>query len=246
MSKAINVCLIAGGRYHDIDFARLELLKLLADHEQMRVTVLGDYGDAAVIAAADMLITYTCDIVPDAAGLAALKQFLGRGRRWFALHGTNSILNFLADGRVDCPDAAPEFMEMLGSQFQAHPPVTRFKVKVADRHHPLTQGLRDFVVEDEQYLCTCHPGNHTLLTTRFAGPTPEFVRSEWAEADHPVLYTRASHGGEILYLTLGHCRGRYDLRPLADFYPFVERCAWQHPVFHELLRRGIVWGMGES
>ncbi|MFV3130436.1 ThuA domain-containing protein [Niveispirillum sp. KHB5.9] len=244
MSKPIDVCLIAGGKYHDIDFARLELLKLLGEHERLRVRVLNDFGDAASIRDADLLITYTCDIVPDAAGLAALRHFLGRGRRWFALHGTNSILNFLADGKVDCPDCAPDFMEMLGSQFQAHPPIGRFKVKVADKTHELTRDLRDFVVEDEQYLCDFRPGNHALLTTRFAGATPEFIRDDWPDGEHMVMYTRASHGGEVLYLTLGHCRGRYDLRPLADFYPYVERCAWQHPVYHELLRRGIRWGMG--
>lgn len=244
MSTRFDICLIAGGKYHDIDFARLELLKLLAEHETARVTILNDYSDADAIRRADMLITYTCDIVPDDKGLAALRDFLGKGRRWFALHGTNSILNFLADGKVDCPDCAPGFMEMLGSQFQAHPPIGRFKVKVADKDHALTRGLRDFFVEDEQYLCTFHPGNHPLLTTRFAGQTPEFSHSDWPDAEHLVMYTRPSHGGEVLYLTLGHCRGRFDLRPLADFYPFVERGAWAHPVYYELLRRGIRWGVG--
>ncbi|MFY8092821.1 MAG: ThuA domain-containing protein [Niveispirillum sp.] len=243
MSRRIDVCLIAGGKYHDIDFARLELLRLLAEHEAVRVTVLHDYRDGAAIRAADMLITYTCDIVPDADGVAALLDFLGQGRRWFALHGTNSILNFLEDGKVDCPDGAPDFMEMLGSQFQAHPPIGRFKVKVADKDHDLTRGLRDFFVEDEQYLCRFYPGNHALLTTCFAGATPEFVRDDWPEQEHLVMYTRPSHGGQVLYLTLGHCRGRFDLRPLADFYPFVERGAWSHPIYYELLRRGIRWGL---
>ena len=43
MAERINACLVAGGRYHDIDFARLEVLKLLAEHEHVRVTVLPDY-----------------------------------------------------------------------------------------------------------------------------------------------------------------------------------------------------------
>ena len=42
----IEVTLVAGGMYHDIDFARLELLKLLAEHDRFRVRVQPDYEDA--------------------------------------------------------------------------------------------------------------------------------------------------------------------------------------------------------
>ena len=31
----IDVTLVAGGMYHDIDFARLELLKLLGEHDEV-------------------------------------------------------------------------------------------------------------------------------------------------------------------------------------------------------------------
>jgi uncharacterized protein len=39
----IDVTLVAGGKYHDIDFARLQLLNLIAEHEEMRVRVQPDY-----------------------------------------------------------------------------------------------------------------------------------------------------------------------------------------------------------
>jgi len=45
----------------------------------------------------------------------------------------------------------------------------------------------------------------------------------------------------VLYLTLGHCRGHYDMQPLIDWYPHRERGAWELPVYYELLRRGIAW-----
>ena len=47
--------------------------------------------------------------------------------------------------------------------------------------------------------------------------------------------------GAVLYLTLGHCRGHYDLQPLAEWWPTVDRCAWDLPVFYTLLRRGLAW-----
>ena len=49
-------------------------------------------------------------------------------------------------------------------------------------------------------------------------------------------------GTEVLYLTLGHCRGHYDMQPLLAYWPEKQRCAWEHPAFHDLLRRGIAWG----
>ena len=37
--SVVQAYLVAGGKYHDIDFARLELLKLLAEFEEVRVRV---------------------------------------------------------------------------------------------------------------------------------------------------------------------------------------------------------------
>ena len=246
MAGVVDACLIAGGRYHDIDYVRLELLRHLAEHERVRTRVAEDYARIDAIDAAQMLVTYTCDVVPDDAQIAALQRFLARGGRWLALHGTNSVLRFRDDNRVECPPLPPAFVEMLGSQFMAHPPPGRYKVHVADgaaADHPLIAGIEAFSVEDEHYLQDTLPGNEPLLATRFAGVTSLFVRDAWPDAEHSVMYLRRVGGGEVLYLTLGHARGRYDLRPIADRYPFVERGAWVLPMFHELLRRSIAWAL---
>ena len=169
MSTAIDVYLVAGGRYHDIDFARRELLSLLAEHERIRVRVGADYSDVDAIAAADVLITYACDVVPVGGEIEGPRKLLARGRRWLALHGTNSRIEFLPDNRVRCPPLDPELYEMLGSQFMAHPPIGRYKVKQAKTSDPLVAGIGDFHVEDEHYLQDTLPGNEPLLVTRFAG-----------------------------------------------------------------------------
>lgn len=236
-----EVRLIAGGKYHDIDFARLELLKLLAEDERNRVSVYNDYEGGRNLAPATVLITYTCDVMPDAAALESIRQWLHGGGRWFALHGTNSILEFTSDGRVAAPDRAPELMRMLGSRFLAHPPIERYKVEIADRGHPLTLGMSDFQTLDEQYLSHTAPDLHVLLDTRFAGQTPSFVATEWPDARHPVMYINRVGRGEVLYLTLGHCRGHFDMQPLVAYWPSVQRCSWELPEYYELLRRGIAW-----
>jgi type 1 glutamine amidotransferase len=244
LAPRINVYLVCGGKYHDMDYARLELLKLLAEHESIRVKVAADYADSAAIAAADFLLTYTCDVIPPREQQLALEQLLAAGKRWFALHGTNSILKWSKEKKAwDAPRLAPEFMQMLGSQFIAHPPIAPYRVEVSDASHPLVAGIEPFDADDELYLCEQHGQPHALLHTRFSGDAPGFVESSWRAGDRQlVMYLQRHAAGEILYCTLGHCRGRYDMQPLMAEYPTVERGSWKLPVFHEILRRGIRWG----
>jgi hypothetical protein len=242
----VNGYLICGGLYHDMDYARLELLKLLAEHAHIRVRVAQDYRDAGAIAASDFLITYTCDVIPEPAGQSALREFLSAGRRWLALHGTNSVLRFIKGRGWDAPRTEPQFMAMLGSQFIAHPPIKPYRVEVSDASHPLVAGIEPFEVDDELYLCAYHGEHQALLHTHYRGTAPGFVEQSWPRAGETgdrqlVLYLHPHAGGEVLYCTLGHCRGRYDMRPMMAEYPTVERGSWKLPVYHELLRRGIRW-----
>ena len=240
--------LVAAGKYHDIDFARVELLKILQEDERIRVTVAADYSDIETIKASDVLMTYTCDVTPTDDEIKGLHEFLSGGGKWFALHGTNSILRFLDNGKVDSPNLAPKFMEMLGSQFIAHPPIMPYRVEVSQgaHDHPLVQGIEPFEVDDELY-CSHYFGENTpFLETRWTGKCEGFVEEDWTENDrHLVMYSHRHGDGEVLYNTLGHCRGKYDMVPMIDEYPTIERGAWSQPVYYELLRRGIKYCLGE-
>ena len=241
MSDPILGHLVCGGRWHDMDFARLELLKLLGENPDLRVRVSEDFRDSEAIAEADFLVTYTCDLRISEAEQLALAAFVQSGKRWFALHGTNSVMEFLADG-VACPRTHNVLMETLGSHFLAHPPIAPYRVEIVDPLHPLVSGIEPFEVSDELYLCEYHGEIESLLATRFTGQVPGFIEKDWPE-DEPrqVMYLHPVGEGEVLYLTLGHCRGRYDMRPVMDEYPVVERGSWEQPVFYELLRRGLRW-----
>ncbi len=242
MSGRIDVLLVVGGPWHDMDFARLELLTFLGEHDRLRVTVRDAY-QASDIRNARMIVSYTCNIVADDPALDALDAFFEAGGRWFALHGTNSRIVLETERSVLCPPLPGRLLDILGSQFAAHPAPDGFKVTPCDSDHPLVAGIEPFRVTDEQYLQRHLPGNQVLLTTRFEGATPLFETTEWPAADHQVMYVRDVRAGAVLYLTLGHARGRYDMQPLMDDYPFVERGSWPHPVFRELVRRGISWAM---
>ena len=228
-----------------MDFARVEVLRLLGEHADVRTRVAEDFRDVDAMAGADFLVTYTCDLRLTRAEEDALAEFVASGKRWFALHGTNSVFSFMDDGRVASPRMNATLMKTLGSQFIAHPPIAPFSVTNCRPDHPLVKGIDTFEVEDELYLCEYHGEIEPLLATRFTGDADGFEERDWP-ADEPrvVEYLHPVGKGEVLYLTLGHCRGPYDMRPLMDIYPRVERGAWETDVYYELLRRGLRWAKG--
>lgn len=242
----IDAHFVAAGDYHDIDYARLEVLKLLAEHPQIRTTVACDYGDLDRLADCSFLVSYTCNLMPTVGEAAAIRAWLEAGGKWLALHGTNSILVFTESGLVDAPANRPDVMEMLGTQFKAHPPIGPFQVEVVDHDHELTRGIADFEVVDELYLSHTISEIDTLMQTSFTGEAAGFVDGIWDEKVVPILYTRDIGQGRIVYNTLGHCRGHYDLPGMVDFYPHPERCAWNYEVYYDLLRRGIAWAMRQE
>jgi len=245
VTQPLRAVLVCGGRFHDFDYARLELLKHLGADPRVRTRVLDDWSRTDAWSGADFLVTYTCDLRPTDAQADALARFVEEGGRWFALHGTNSILEF--EGfQVNCPRLAPRFMQVLGSQFLAHPPIAPYRVTVSAPAHPLVKGIEPFETSDELYVSEFHAPVKTLLETRFGGETPGFEPLEWPDESRPVLYLRELGKGAVLYLTLGHCRGHWDMRPLIDHYPRVERGSWELPVYHELLRRGLAWAKREA
>ena len=245
-NNKIDVYLVCNAKYHDTNFSRLELLKLLAEHEDVWVKVGDSYSDTDSIKASALLVTYTSDLCPSETEQTAIREFLENGGRWLALHGTNALVE-IANGKADTPNKAPHFMESLGSRFVAHPAVQTFDVRVTEVDHPVTAGIENFEIEDEPYYCEFFGDNQVLLEASYNAPSVGYARSDFGldRESQPQMYLHPVGKGEVLYLMLGHCTGKYDMQPLMDVAPVV-RCAWNYPVFYELLRRSIRWGIGES
>lgn len=242
--------LVAGGRYHDIDFARTELLGLLAEHPHVRVTVAPDFEDGPGIAGSAFLVSYTCDVRPSEEAQATVRSWLEGGGRWLALHGTNAALDLPRPDGVESPRCFPLWAETLGSQFVAHPPIQPYPVEVAAPDHWLVSGIEPFETDDELYLMEHHDREALvpLLHTHWRGEAKGFTEADWTDGpdEHLVEYLRPLGDGGVLYNTLGHCRGHWDMAPLMAYYPKVERCSWEKPQYYELLRRGIRWALGHD
>jgi hypothetical protein len=73
----------------------------------------------------------------------AVRQFVESGGSALFLHNVTHV------GLTD-----PDFRDVLGAAYAGHPPIRTFKVKVKNPNHPITKGVHDFVVTDEQHYMT--------------------------------------------------------------------------------------------
>lgn len=70
----------------------------------------------------------------------AVRQFVESGGAALFLHNVTHV------GLTD-----PDFRHVLGAAYAGHPPIRTFKVKVTNPNHPITKGVHDFTVTDEQH-----------------------------------------------------------------------------------------------
>ena len=99
--QQINGYLVCNARYHDNNFARLELLKRLAENENINTKVADSFRDVEAIANSKLLLIHTCDLRPTLRRTGGA-VFLKIGGKWFALHATNALLDFI-DGKAELP-----------------------------------------------------------------------------------------------------------------------------------------------
>jgi uncharacterized protein len=242
----LDAVLICGGQWHDFDYARYELLGELGAWEQVRTRVFEDFACLPALTSADFLVTYTCNVRPTPEQQDALVSFVQRGGRWLAMHGTHSA--------IDPPNGAPvyrtprvlgPFAVVLGGQFLGHPKIAPYTVEISEPEHPLVAGISPFEVRDELYVLELHPPLEVLLHTRFTGDCPGFEEGHVSDDEpRPVLYLRRSGAGMVCYLTLGHCRGRYDVqdRGIEDLGR-RDFGSWTVPEFRTILRRCLAWAI---
>jgi type 1 glutamine amidotransferase len=237
----LDAVLVCGGQWHDFDHARLALLGELARFEQVRTRVFEDFSGP--LDDADLLVTYTCNVRPDADQQHRLAEFVERGGRWLALHGTHSAIDPRGpDSPVyRTPRVLGEVAQILGGQFLGHPPIEPYTVHVTEPDDPLVAGIEPFVVRDELYVLELHPPIEVLLHANFSGDCRGFEEGHVVDDEpQPVLYRK----GNVVYFTLGHCRGRFDVQDLGvDDLGRHDLGSWESPEFRTVLARCVDWAV---
>jgi type 1 glutamine amidotransferase len=256
--------LVAGGfppgasAGHDHDYARLQLLQLLAEQE-VPASVANDFGDVEKwLQMSRLLITYVAGPYPDAAQCGAIRRWMEDGGRWLALHGTSGGRAERVEGVRQRRTVKLEHHALLGSYFLTHPPICKIRVDVAAGADGLTRGLpASFDVEDEPYFIELQDpaATRVVLTADYgAGVTSPTIGALYA-SDTSLLpdgrtrvlgYTRDVGAGGVAYIALGHCHNPAIRGPRADptdTSPLMFRGSWEVDPFRVLLQNAIAWGV---
>jgi len=243
---------------HDHDYARLRLLGVLAE-QQVPASVANDFADVEKwLKLSRLLITYVAGPYPDAGQCGAMRGWLEEGGHWLALHGTSGGRAERVEGMRHRRSVKSEHHALLGSRFLTHPPIAEIRVEVRDPHSPLTRGLgNSFVVEDEPYFIELQDlaSTRILLTADYgaAGDWPVVDALYGADTSlqpdghtRVVGYSRDIGKGGIAYFALGHCHNPaiHAARAPnpADKSPPTFRGPWETDAFLTLLRNAVVWG----
>lgn len=161
---------VLGDRYHNADFIRTHLDRLLGemglgydytiDYREITPERLGRYD--LFLFFRDGLIFPDGYLGPDAFPYAAglmddppagerqtwmtedygqvIKEYVEGGGGLYSMHNNPNVANF-----------SSTYREVVGGIYDGHPAVRPFRVEVVDRDHPVTRGVEDFMVVDEQH-----------------------------------------------------------------------------------------------
>ena len=175
---------LIGDRYHNSDFIRVALdklfdeLKLPVDYTinyaELSAKLLSNYG--LFVCFRDGMIwprgyrgpdsyPYSGDLekpedwpkeefqtwVKEEQG-EAVKEFVQAGNGLYAFHNSSHISLF-----------SKTFREVMGGAYVGHPPLRPFKVRVVNKDHPITRGVEDFMVNDEQHYVTYDKAPESIL-----------------------------------------------------------------------------------
>ncbi len=94
----------------------------------------------------------------------------------------------------------PDFRHVLGAAYAGHPPIRTFKVKVTNPNHPITKGVRDFVVTDEQHYMDYDKDRKHIFLETVNEDGLLFNKSTTAPGGWSYDYGK----GRVCYLSPGH------------------------------------------
>jgi len=123
-----------------------------------------------------------------------------------------------------CFGNEPGFDQLVGGRFDSHKTGT-FTAKVVDAKHPAMAGVEEFEAWDETYKHKNHnvKDRSVLMVREIAGKDDNLTEPE------PWTWVRTQGQGRVFYTASGH-----------------DERVWGQPAFHQLLKAGILWSVGDA
>jgi type 1 glutamine amidotransferase len=161
----------------------------------------------------DVLLFYTSGYNLNDAQERALEKFVEDGGGIVAIHGASGSFG---NSKV--------WLRLLGAKFTGHIPGTHMlNVVILDNKHPITAGVGNFSIDDEEYKHRfAEVDKHVLARFRERPPQSD------QKANMDILWTREIGKGRVFYSALGHGKE-----------------AWQNPVWQKLIVQDILWAAGQ-
>jgi len=203
----VRTLLLVGGEIHDFRGVGKELERILREDGSFQVEkVEEDLSVLQNLQGYDVVVFYyTVGEITDPQR-DGLSNFIKEGGGFVGIHSA-------ADSFRD----DPAYRAMIGGHFVTHPRFRTYQVSIVDTDHPITRGLEEFMVEDEQYILSYDRRVNVLCTALYKGKAM------------PVAWTKDWGKGRIFYLALGH-----------------NPQACRNETFALLLRRGTAWAAGQD
>ena len=200
----IKTLVYAGGAIHDWQGCGDAIQEALEADGGFDITRVNDDLDCLVAPNLDpfdaIVFYHTVTSIADEQ-LSGLLRFVEGGKGYVGIHSA-------ADSFRD----SPVYRAFVGGHFVTHPRYREYQVSVTEVEHPITEGLDEFCVTDEQYITSYDARNTILATALYKGRAM------------PVLWVKPWGQGRLFYNALGHnpdsCRAE---------------------IFRTLLVRGTVW-----
>ena len=183
------------------------------------------------------------DTPPSAQTQANLKALLQAGNKGFVffhhalsswaqtwpagLNGSNAYSEVMGGAA----DWGKPLQNIRGRYYQASGALgnTKQHITVVDKNHPVTQGIEDFDIVDEAYLCPIFEDSvHPLLRTDFKPVDTAFVGRERTQGHPPgsnlTGWVKVAERSPVVYIQHGHSAS-----------------AWEHPSWRKLMLNAIRW-----
>ena len=170
---------LVGDRYHNIDYIRTALGKTIVRDLGVSVDFTDELSlvDARNLNDYKLLIVFRDGMIwpngysDDGAGQAGgglrgivsdppLPHWDGNEVYWMSTGQGRAIKEFVENGGgalfyhntpyISLRNA--DFRDVLGAVTEEHPPLRPFRMQIVNRDHPITTGVNDFVVTDEQHF----------------------------------------------------------------------------------------------
>jgi type 1 glutamine amidotransferase len=176
-SQKTDVFALVGDRFHNFDYIRTALARTLVKESEVTVTFTPDYTLLTQeTLESHKLLVMLCDGLTFPGGYTTpyvfydpekmkivsdppLPAFDEKAEMWITPEQGKAIRKYVENGGSAwffhnasyISGANADFRNVEGALFTGHTPFRPYKMKIVNRDHPITRGVNDFVVTEEQH-----------------------------------------------------------------------------------------------